>query len=208
MVSSKPLPLKVYPSPVPGPQRFVSNTTSSWWTEYNSSNRTWCAHSLWAVILHTSKQAKISPFHHAVQTSFLKLRKQSYTLQGISQNYFLSLLSQRPKVSLILFHCSKKTQVPAFPAGLGEIPLQDGQTWPQTQLGRCWTHPACFCSSESWDQSERAESPQGRPEEHRPRTSRHSTKVLATTKAKPKKPASFLISILHFESMRSLEETG
>lgn len=139
MVSSKPLPLKVYHLPVPGPHSFVSTTTivDGQGTTILRTHGT----SLCAVILHTSKQVKISPFHHAAQTSFLKLQKQSYTLQGISQKDFHFLLSQRPKVSLILFHCSKKSQVSGFPAGVGEIPLQDGQTRPQAQCGEVLNSP-------------------------------------------------------------------
>jgi hypothetical protein len=53
----------------------------------------------------------------------------------------------------------------------------------------------------------RAESPQGKPKEYRPRSSKHSINVLATTKAKQKKTATFLISILHSRSLCSLEET-
>lgn len=36
---------------------------------------------------------------------------------------------------------NKKTQEAAFPTGLGEIPLWDGQTWPQTQHGEVLNSP-------------------------------------------------------------------
>lgn len=206
MISSKPLPLKVSHSSAPCPYRFVSNTTG-WWTEYNSSKHTcYLCMRLFFILLNKQRLPHPTMLFRPV---FYSCTNKATHFKELAKTTSFSFFLKDQKYHEYRFteRYNKKTQEAAFPTGLGEIPLWDGQTWPQTQHGEVLNSPGQLLQlwlirsvSEGWVTTGQAQRAQTKNLQAFHKGSGHN-------KSKTEKTASFLVSILHFGSTCSLEET-
>lgn len=168
----------------PTPYRFASNMTR-WQTECNSSKCTCylfvCRY--YFLLLHKQR------FSHSTmsfQPVFQSTSNKATHFQELTKTTSFPFSFKEPEWHGYCFteSCSKETRCQSFLPVLGKYLSEMVRPDHRLSEGGGVAELTCGCSSVWLMPSVRAESSQGRPKEHRPKTSRHSTRVLATAKSR------------------------